>query len=72
MSDLLAQIARNVAEIRGRIADAATRSGRTADDVALVAVTKYVSADLVRLLLQPVVTTWAKTARSNSGRRRPS
>lgn len=44
-------IAENVAEIRGRIADAAGRSGRPASDVKLVAVTKYVSAESVRPLV---------------------
>ncbi|MEM7457507.1 MAG: YggS family pyridoxal phosphate-dependent enzyme, partial [Planctomycetota bacterium] len=38
-------IARNVATIRDRIAAAAERSGRTADDIRLVAVTKYVDAE---------------------------
>lgn len=39
-------IAENVAAVRGRIADAAARSGRRPADITLVAVTKYVSADL--------------------------
>ena len=43
-----ARIAENVAEIRGRIADAAARSGRPAEAVTLVAVTKYVGLDLIR------------------------
>ena len=51
MSDLFARIAENVAQVRGRIAAAAVRSGRTADDVILVAVTKYVSADVIRPLV---------------------
>jgi pyridoxal phosphate enzyme (YggS family) len=51
MSDISARIAENVAEIRRRIADAAVRSGRTASEITLVAVTKYVSADLVRPLV---------------------
>lgn len=51
MSDLSAKIAENVAVVRGRIADAALRSGRTPDSVRLVAVTKYVSADVVRPLV---------------------
>ncbi len=50
MSDLTARIADNVARVRGRIADAAARSGRTENDITLVAVTKYVSADMVRPL----------------------
>ena len=41
-------IAENVAEIRARIARAAERSGRTPDRIALVAVTKYVLAELIR------------------------
>jgi PLP dependent protein len=51
MSDEAARIVENVAGIRGRIADAATRSGRPSDAIRLVAVTKYVSADVARLLV---------------------
>ena len=50
MKDTVARIAENVAEVRGRIADAAARSGRSATEIRLVAVTKYVSADMVRPL----------------------
>jgi uncharacterized pyridoxal phosphate-containing UPF0001 family protein len=52
MSDDAARIAENVAGIRGRIADAAARSGRTADAVTLVAVTKYVAANVTRLVVE--------------------
>jgi PLP dependent protein len=52
MREEAAQIAANVARVRGRIVDAARRSGRSADAVRLVAVTKYVSADLVRPLVE--------------------
>ena len=52
MPDIARQIADNVAHVRQRIADAAARSARTADDITLVAVTKYVSADLVRPLIE--------------------
>ena len=48
MRDDATRIAENVAGIRGRIADAAARSGRSADAVTLVAVTKYVAADVIR------------------------
>jgi PLP dependent protein len=41
-------IAENLAEVRGRIADAARRAGRAADDVTLVAVSKTFGADRVR------------------------
>jgi PLP dependent protein len=51
MPDLFARIADNVAQVRGRIAAAAARSGRAANDVTLVAVTKYVSAEVVRPLV---------------------
>lgn len=44
-------IARNLDEIRGRIAAAAERSGRTADDVTLVCVTKGRSLDEIRAAL---------------------
>lgn len=39
------RIADNVARVRARIAAAAERSGRRADEITLVAVTKYVSAE---------------------------
>jgi len=52
MFDIAAQIAENVARVRGRIAGAARRSGRSVDAVRLVAVTKYVSAESVRPLVE--------------------
>jgi PLP dependent protein len=42
------RVARNVGEVRSRIADAAARSGRSPDDVSLVAVTKTVEAERAR------------------------
>lgn len=42
------RIAENLAEVRGRIAAAAARSGRPADAVRLVAVTKYVDLEQIR------------------------
>jgi pyridoxal phosphate enzyme (YggS family) len=51
MSAQLTHIAANVAEIRGRIAEAAKRSGRNADTVKLIAVTKYAEADEIRALV---------------------
>jgi pyridoxal phosphate enzyme (YggS family) len=47
----LSHIAANVAEIRGRIADAAVRSGRATDAVKLIAVTKYAEQDEIRALV---------------------
>jgi pyridoxal phosphate enzyme (YggS family) len=52
MSEAVSQIAENVAQIRGRIAAAAERSGRAAGDVTLVAVTKFIPAEVVRLLVE--------------------
>lgn len=52
MSQLVDQIAENLAEVRRRIAEAAARSGRSTDDVSLVAVTKYVGAAEVRALIE--------------------
>ncbi len=52
MPELVALIARNLAEVRGRIAEAAARSGRSAQDVWLVAVTKYVAEAEVRALVE--------------------
>lgn len=51
MSDTASRIAENLAEVRGRIAAAAARAGRSPADVTLVAVTKYVPADVVRPLV---------------------
>ncbi len=45
------KIKANLGEIQERIARAAERSGRTADQVKLVAVTKYVDAETTRWLL---------------------
>jgi hypothetical protein len=45
------RILANLREVRDRIADAARRSGRTPDAVRLVAVTKAVPAETIRLLL---------------------
>jgi hypothetical protein len=44
-------IARNLAKIRARMADAAARAKRSPDDVRLIAVTKYVSATEVETLI---------------------
>jgi len=45
------RILANLGEVRDRIADAARRSGRTPDAVRLVAVTKTVPAETIRILL---------------------
>ena len=42
----------NLASVRERISDAAQRSGRSADDVTLVAVTKYVDSSVTELLFE--------------------
>lgn len=52
MSDAAQRIAANVACVCGRIAEAAARSGRSAGEITMVAVTKYVSADVVRPLVE--------------------
>ncbi len=44
-------IANSVAEVRGRMAAAAARAGRRAEDVRLVAVTKYVGPEEIRALV---------------------
>jgi PLP dependent protein len=46
------RIEANLEAIRERIAAACRQAGRTADNVTLVAVTKYVSADVTRLVLE--------------------
>ena len=52
MNEAAKRIADNVAIIRERIARAAESAGRPPESVTMVAVTKYVGADLVRLLAQ--------------------
>jgi pyridoxal phosphate enzyme (YggS family) len=47
-----ARIRANLAQVRERIAAAAARSGRAADAIRLVGVTKYVDAPLTRLLFE--------------------
>ncbi|MGE0538064.1 MAG: YggS family pyridoxal phosphate-dependent enzyme [Pirellulales bacterium] len=51
MADLVSLVRRNLSDVRGRIDRAATRAGRSAADVQLVAVTKYASAEVARELL---------------------
>lgn len=51
-AELQRQLSDNLARIRGAIADAARRSGRGADAVRLVAVTKYARDEAVAALLE--------------------
>ncbi|MCE9554901.1 MAG: YggS family pyridoxal phosphate-dependent enzyme [Planctomycetes bacterium] len=51
MPHLAEVLERNVAEIRGRIADAARRCGRNPSDVRLVGVTKYVTPEVAQALV---------------------
>jgi uncharacterized pyridoxal phosphate-containing UPF0001 family protein len=48
----LARISQNLADVRGRMADAALRAGRRAEEVKLVAVTKYVGLDAIRAIVE--------------------
>jgi pyridoxal phosphate enzyme (YggS family) len=50
------RIRENLAAARQKIAAAASRSGRSADEITLVGVTKYVSAEIARLLVEAGVT----------------
>jgi pyridoxal phosphate enzyme (YggS family) len=52
MTQRLARIADNLAQVRERITAAAIRSGRTADAVRLIAVTKYVASEAIAALLR--------------------
>jgi hypothetical protein len=52
MSDLVQQIAGNLREVQDRIAQSAAKSGRSADEVKLVAVTKYVGEAEIRALVR--------------------
>jgi pyridoxal phosphate enzyme (YggS family) len=51
MPDIARRIRDNLAEVRGRIAAAAVRSGRPADAVTLVAVTKFVGPPAIQSLV---------------------
>jgi pyridoxal phosphate enzyme (YggS family) len=55
------RIAANVAAVRDRIAAACRRAGRAPESVRLVAVTKYVSADVTQLVLETGVTDLAES-----------
>src|SRR3954462_3179338 len=55
-SDAAQRIRDNLARVRENIAVAAARSGRTADQIRLVGVTKYVEPDIARLLVEAGVT----------------
>lgn len=52
MTAAAARIMQNLADVRGRMAAAAERSGRHADEVKLVAVTKYVGLEEIRALVE--------------------
>ena len=52
MPDLTRQIAQNLAAVRARIADAAARCGRNADEITLVGITKYVGQPEIRALVE--------------------
>ncbi|MGO8753531.1 MAG: YggS family pyridoxal phosphate-dependent enzyme [Thermoguttaceae bacterium] len=51
MPDLAPRIRDNLAEVRGRIAEAAARSGRGAESVSLIAVTKFAAEPAIRALV---------------------
>lgn len=52
MNDRLTRLEHNLARVRQAMAEAAERSGRAADAVTLVAVTKYVDAEVVQALIE--------------------
>jgi pyridoxal phosphate enzyme (YggS family) len=56
MSDVDAILERNLADVERRIAAACARAGRARSEVTLVAITKYVTADVARRLLSLGVT----------------
>ncbi len=67
MPGQLTHIAANVAKIRRRIAEAARRSGRSADLVKLIAVTKYAGPDEIRAWSPQDAPNWAKAVRNSFG-----
>lgn len=48
LSQRQSQLAANVRRVRDRVADAAARAGRRAEEITLVAVTKYVDSEITR------------------------
>jgi len=82
----MSRLLENLADVRGRIADAAQRSGRAGEAVTLVAVTKYVGDEVIRQLVEGGCTDlgesrpqalWAKAAAlaaflSREGQGRPA
>ncbi|MGB6041860.1 MAG: YggS family pyridoxal phosphate-dependent enzyme [Pirellulales bacterium] len=61
MADPFEIISQNLTEVRQRITDAASRSGRDPKDVRLIAVTKYVPAEIARLLVRARATELAES-----------
>ncbi|MCS7303996.1 MAG: YggS family pyridoxal phosphate-dependent enzyme, partial [Thermoguttaceae bacterium] len=51
-TEKLRRIQENLARVLDRIAEAARRSGRSPEQIRLVAVTKYVGPEEIRLLVQ--------------------
>lgn len=51
----------NVRRIRDRIASACNKAGRNESEVKLIAITKYVTADVAALLLAQGVTSWGES-----------
>jgi pyridoxal phosphate enzyme (YggS family) len=51
MTSAVQRVAENLESVRGRIAAAAARSGRTADAISLVVATKYVTTDLAAAVI---------------------
>jgi pyridoxal phosphate enzyme (YggS family) len=63
-SEIVARLKDNVARVRERMAAAATRAARNANEILLVGVTKFVELDLIRLLA-------AETGVTHLGESRP-
>ncbi len=61
MSDVQAILKRNLEDVRRRIADACRRAGRQPDEVTLVAVTKTVDVEIVRILHRLGVTNFGES-----------
>ena len=61
MSERIARLRENVQRVREQIATAARRGGRSPESVRLVAVTKYVEADVARDLLEVDCCEWGES-----------
>ena len=67
---MIERFKQNIADVNGKIADAAVKAGRCSDAVTLVGVTKYVDADVTREFVMADIECLAKIGPRRCGRNR--